>query len=313
MPKGLSMSETDKPRERSTRGAVIIGSGNIGTDLLFKLQRSPLLHCVGVIGIDPDSEGLALARSKGVETSHKGIAGLFDLSEKPFVAFDATTARSHVVHAQVLAENGIKAIDLTPAHLGPMVVPDVNLTAHLDVPNVNLISCAAQATVPIVAALKRSTGQLLYAETVSTVASKSAGPGTRQNVDEFTFTTRDAHMQVGGADRAKAIALFNPAEPPMMMANTIYALVHPGTDEAAVTDEVNQTAERIRQFVPGYRLRGPIFSEGQVTVFVDVEGAGDYLPKYSGNLDIITAAAIEVASELARAADEQPASREVHA
>jgi acetaldehyde dehydrogenase (acetylating) len=279
-----------------------VGSGNIGTDLLFKVLREPSLRCVGVIGIDQRSEGLAIARQRGIPTTDRGLDGMFEFAEKPAIVFDATTAAAHARHAEVLADHGIRSIDLTPAALGPMVVPDVNLMSNLDVPDINMVSCAAQATVPIVAALSRAAGGLSYAETVSTVASKSVGPGTRQNIDEFTQKTREALQQIGAAARGKAIALLNPAEPPQAMANTIYAITERDIDEDGIRTEIGATAERVRRVVPGFTMRGPIVDSRLIMVFTEVEGAGDYLPRYAGNLDIMTAAAVAVAKTLASAA-----------
>jgi acetaldehyde dehydrogenase (acetylating) len=283
----------------------ILGSGNIGADLMLKIAREPALELVVVAGIDPASEGLALARSRGHETTADGLDGILALDERPDLVFDATFARAHIVHAQRLAEEGIRAIDLTPAAVGPMVIPAVNLDEHLDAPNINMVSCVAQATVPIVHALRRALGEVRYAEIVSTVASRSAGPGTRQNIDEFTHKTRGAIEKLGGAQRGKAIVVLNPAEPPPLMHNTVYALGDDSTDLDLVRSEVAAIAERVRSYVPGYRFRGPTRSGEKLTVFTEVEGAGDFLPSYAGNLDIMTAAAIAVAKAIA--ARKQPA------
>jgi acetaldehyde dehydrogenase len=279
----------------------ILGSGNIGTDLLYKLTRSSVLKPILVAGIDPYSEGLALARSMGVETVSDGIDGLLREASGVRLVFDATSAKAHVRHARTLAEVGIPAVDLTPAARGPYVVPPVNLGEHLDAPNVNLVSCGGQATVPIVAAAARVT-DVDYAEIVSTIASKSAGPGTRQNIDEFTETTAAGLVRVGGAARGKAIIILNPAEPPIMMVNTVHMRV-PGAQEreADLRSSIHKMVEEVSTYVPGYRLRAdPVFDGERLSVFLEVAGAGDYLPKYAGNLDIMTAAAVATGERLAR-------------
>ena len=278
---------------RSIRVA-IVGTGNIGTDLLLKVERSPHLEVAGVAGIDPGSAGLRLARDHGHVVSDRGLAGLLDQVADIDLAFDATSAAAHPAHAELLAARGIRSVDLTPAALGPAVVPPVNLTEHRDAAEVNLVTCGAQATVPIVAALSR-VADVAYAETVSTVASRSAGPGTRQNIDEFTTATARALETIGGARAAKAIIILNPADPPIMMRNTIYArIAEPGEDAIgrAVTDAVADVAG----YVPGYHLAmAPLIADGVVTLMVEVEGAGDHLPPYAGNLDIMTSAAVRVA------------------
>lgn len=279
----------------------VLGSGNIGTDLLFKLSRSPVLEPVLVAGIDPYSEGLAIARGLGVRTVSDGIDGLLRDAPGVRVVFDATSAKAHVRHARALADAGIVAVDLTPAARGPYVVPPVNLGQHMAAPNVNLVSCGGQATVPIVAAAARVT-EVTYAEIVSTIASKSAGPGTRQNIDEFTETTAAGLVRVGGAGRGKAIIILNPAEPPIMMANTVHMRV-PGSEEHH--DELRASilamVDEVAGYVPGYRLRAdPVFDGERVSVFLEVAGAGDYLPTYAGNLDIMTAAALATGERLAR-------------
>jgi acetaldehyde dehydrogenase len=281
-----------------TLHVAILGSGNIGTDLMYKVIRNPALELAGVAGADPSSEGLARARALGVATSDRG-AGPF-LAEHPevAVAFDATSAHAHVQHAPLLASRGIRCIDLTPAALGPAVVPDVNLDEHLDAPDANLVTCGAQATVPVVAALS-ALGPVRYAEIVSTVASRSAGPGTRSNIDEFTVATARSLETLGGAGEGKAIIILNPAEPPIMMRNAVYAEIDgiaAGTAVAAVRDAVN----RVAAYVPGYHLATePLVSDGLLTAFIEVEGAGDYLPRFAGNLDIMTAAAVRVAERYA--------------
>jgi acetaldehyde dehydrogenase (acetylating) len=279
----------------------IIGSGNIGTDLLFKLHRSEVLQPILVAGIDPYSEGLALARDMGVKTTSDGIDGLLREAPDVVLAFDATSAKAHVRHARVLAEAGITAIDLTPAARGPYVVPPVNLGEHLDAGNVNLVSCGGQATIPIVAAAAR-VSPVDYAEIVSTIASRSAGPGTRQNIDEFTETTAAGLVRVGGARSGKAIIILNPAEPPIMMVNTVHMRVPGASDQRdALRDSILAMVAEVAGYVPGYRLRAdPVFDGDRVSVFLEVAGAGDYLPRYAGNLDIMTAAAVATGERLAR-------------
>jgi acetaldehyde dehydrogenase len=277
----------------------IIGSGNIGSDLLAKVARSEVLELVGVAGIDPASEGLARAAAAGVLTTHRGLPDLLARCEQIDVAFDATSARAHVEHASLLRACGIRCVDLTPAALGPAVVPSVNLGAHADALDVNLITCGAQATVPIVAALAR-VGRVAYAEIVSTISARSAGPGTRQNIDEFTQATAAALETVGGAERGKAIILLNPAEPPIVMRNTVYAELA-GVDAQAAVNAVEQVVDEVAAYVPGCHLTGPpIVDDGLVTVLLEVEGSGDYLPRYAGNLDIMTCAAVRVAESYAR-------------
>lgn len=284
--------------------AAIIGSGNIGTDLMYKLLRSPYLEMSAMIGIVADSEGLARARDLGIETSHEGIAFLQQNPEKAEIVFDATSAKAHVRHAKILRELGKIAVDLTPAARGPLVVPVVNLDQHIEGPNVNLITCGGQATIPMVYAVSR-VQSVEYAEIVATVASKSAGPGTRHNIDEFTQTTARALQEVGGAQSGKAIIILNPADPPIMMRDTIYCKIQE-PDEAAITESVRQVTAAVQQYVPGYRLKaGPLFDQEKdgsyrVTIMLEVTGAGDYLPAYAGNLDIMTAAATAVGERLAK-------------
>ena len=277
----------------------IIGSGNIGTDLMFKLRHNQYLELTLMVGIDPDSEGLALAKRHGYEATSDGIEGFAGRQEMADIVFEATSARVHKANAPILRELGKVAIDLTPAAVGPLVVPYVNIGDVLDLPNVNLGTCGAQATSPIVAAISR-VAPVAYAEMVSTIASKSAGPGTRQNIDEFTVTTAHALEKVGGAERGKAIIILNPAEPPIMMKNTVFAAVKE-MDREAILDSIQETVTGMQRYVPGYRLRTePLFDDEKVTVFIEVEGAGAYLPKYAGNLDIMTAAAVRVGEEFAK-------------
>jgi acetaldehyde dehydrogenase len=276
----------------------ILGSGNIGTDLMMKALRSEVLELVMVAGIDPASEGLARAREAGVATTTDGIHGLLAEPGSGAIVFDATSARAHKAHAPRLAEAGRIAVDLTPAALGPYVVPGVSTSDVMAGPNLNLISCGAQATIPMVHAVNR-VAPVRYAEIVATIASRSAGPGTRQNIDEFTQTTARGIERVGGAEQAKAIIVLNPAEPPIVMRDAIYALTGP-VDREAVTASVLDMVAAVRRYVPGYRLRGePIYDDEKVTVFVEVQGAGDYLPRYAGNLDIMTSAAVRVGEEIA--------------
>ena len=278
--------------------AGIIGSGNIGTDLLFKLLRSPLLEPSIEVGVDEQSEGLRLARERGVKTSARGIDDLLQESEVKIV-FDASGAKPHRVHAPLLQRAGMIAIDLTPAAVGPYVVPCINLDEHQDAPNVNLITCGAQATVPIVRAIGQAAG-VRYAEIIASLASKSAGIGTRQNIDEFTQTTARSLEQLGGAEKGKAIIVLNPAEPPITMQNTVYALVD-DPRPAAIVEAVHRMVAQVQAYVPGYRLKHePSVDGDKVTVQIQVEGSGDYLPKYAGNLDIITCAAVAVGEAMAR-------------
>lgn len=274
--------------------AVIIGSGNIGSDLMAKIDRSPVVELVGMAGIDPDSPGLARAAAAGVATSTTGLADLLEQVSDVDIAFDATSAYAHGDHAKLLAERGILSVDLTPAALGPAVIPAVNIDAHRDAPDINLVTCGAQATIPVVAAISEVT-ELPYAEIVSTISAASAGPGTRANIDEFTESTARALESVGGAQRGKAIMLLNPASPPVLMRNAIYADV-PAADEAAVLAAVERVVESVADYVPGYRQTAPpTIADGVLTVLLEVEGAGDYLPEYAGNLDIMTSAAVRLA------------------
>jgi acetaldehyde dehydrogenase len=286
----------------------ILGSGNIGTDLMYKLLKQPgHMKLSMVAGIDPASEGLARARSEGLETSHEGINGILADPEIQIV-FDATSAKAHVRHAKALREAGKIAIDLTPAARGPYVVPPVNLKQHLDEMNVNMVTCGGQATTPIVYGVSR-VQTVRYAEMVSTAASRSAGPGTRQNIDEFTETTANALEVMGGAKQGKALILLNPAEPPIIMRNTVYAVLEDEeADRAAITASLEAIAAEVQQYVPGYRMKEPIFDRrptpwGErpvVVVLLEVEGAGDFLPKYAGNLDIMTASARRVGEVMAQ-------------
>jgi len=277
----------------------IVGSGNIGTDLLFKLRHDPYLELALVVGVDPNSEGLAIARRHGFQTTHECMDGFLQYQEGIDIVFEATSARAHMANAPKYAELGKIAIDLTPAAVGPIVVPYVNVGDVLDLPNVNLGTCGAQATTPIMHAISRIT-KVPYGEIVSTIASKSAGPGTRANIDEFTQTTARTLVEVGGAEKGKAIIILNPAEPPIMMKNTVFAAVE-SVDREAIMASIDDAVAAVQQYVPGYHLRTePVFDDNRVTVFVEVEGAGAYLPKYAGNLDIETAAAVKVGEEFAK-------------
>ncbi|MEQ2525929.1 acetaldehyde dehydrogenase (acetylating) [Robertmurraya yapensis] len=279
----------------------VLGSGNIGTDLMLKLRRSEILELTTVIGIDPNSDGLRMAREFGFETIDTGIKGFLEKPELADIVFDATSAKAHIRHAKLLRDSRKQVLDLTPAAVGPFVVPSVNISEHLDADNINLITCGGQATIPIVHAINR-VQQVEYAEIVATISSKSAGPGTRANIDEFTQTTARGIEKIGGAKKGKAIIILNPAEPPIIMRDTIHVLLEDQlVDEERIITSVNEMAAQVQTYVPGYRLRQqPFFDGNRVTVFIEVEGAGDYLPKYSGNLDIMTAASVKVAEEWAK-------------
>lgn len=296
------------PAENKVKVA-ILGSGNIGTDLMFKILREPgHMELALLAGIEPQSEGLARARSLGINASHDGIQPILDDPELRIV-FDATSAHAHVRHAKLLREASRIAIDLTPAARGPYVIPPVNLGAHMDEQNVNLITCGGQATIPLVHAVSRVTA-VPYAEMVSTIASLSAGPGTRQNIDEFTFTTARGVEVIGGAEHGKAIIILNPADPPILMRNTIYILLgSEEVDRQAIVDSVEEMVTAVQAYVPGYRLKNePVFEvretpEGRrtlVAMLLEVTGAGDFLPPYAGNLDIMTASARQVGEVFAQ-------------
>jgi acetaldehyde dehydrogenase len=292
-----------------TVGVAVIGSGNIGTDLMIKVLRlSESLRMLALAGIDPDSDGLARARRLGVATTAAGVDGLIALPEFADVriVFDATSAGAHRHNNEVLQAHGRRVVDLTPAAIGPYVVPPVNLDEHLGEPNVNLVTCGGQATVPIVAAVG-AVSPVAYAEIVASIASKSAGPGTRANIDEFTVTTARALEVVGGAAKGKAIIVLNPADPPLLMRDTVYCVCPDrAADRTAIAASVEAMVKTVSGYVPGYRLKQEVqFSadpEGLlVTVFLEVSGAGHYLPAYAGNLDIMTSAALQVAERMAAA------------
>jgi acetaldehyde dehydrogenase len=300
-----------------TVGAAIIGSGNIGTDLMIKLLRlSPSLHVTAMVGIDPASDGLARARRAGVATSAGGVEALVAMPEfaDTAIVFDATSAGAHHHNNAVLSGGHVQVIDLTPAAIGPYVVPPVNLPVHLAAPNLNMVSCGGQATVPIVAAVSR-VAPVPYAEIVSSIASRSAGPGTRVNIDEFTETTARALETVGGAGRGKAIIILNPAEPPIIMRNTVFCVAEE-CDASAVRESVHQMVASVQEYVPGYLLKQavqvvalppgaqtPVGSVDRprlrVSVYLEVTGAAHYLPAYAGNLDIMTSAALRTARQIA--------------
>ncbi|MHA6250792.1 acetaldehyde dehydrogenase (acetylating) [Oceanobacillus sp. CAU 1775] len=279
----------------------IIGSGNIGSDLMVKLTKSNSLELTTMMGVDLSSRGMQHAKEIGLEVFDNGIDGLLEKPELVDIVFDATSASAHVHNAEVAKKLGKQMLDLTPAAIGPFVVPTVNLRDHLDAENVNLITCGGQATIPIIHAINQ-VAPVVYGEIIATISSKSAGPGTRANIDEFTETTAKGIEQVGGAKKGKAIIILNPAEPPIMMRDTVHAIVEEGTmDEEKITTSITEMAAKVQSYVPGYTLRTePIFEGNQVTVFLEIEGAGHYLPKYAGNLDIMTSAAVKVAEEFAK-------------
>ena len=281
----------------------LIGPGNIGTDLLYKLQRSPVLEPVWMVGIDPQSEGLTRAAEMGIKVTADGVDGLLPHVEADGVqiAFDATSAYVHAANSRKLNALGVMMIDLTPAAIGPYCVPPVNLRQHVGKRemNVNMVTCGGQATIPMVAAVSR-VQPVKYGEIVATVGSKSVGPGTRKNIDQFTRTTAGAVEKVGGAKQGKAIIIINPAEPPLIMRDTVHCLTETEPDQQKITESIHAMIAEVQKYVPGYRLvNGPVFDGNRVSVFMEVEGLGDFLPKYAGNLDIMTAAAARTAEMFA--------------
>jgi acetaldehyde/propanal dehydrogenase len=281
----------------------LIGPGNIGTDLLYKLQRSPLLEPVWMVGVDPTSEGLQRARAMGLKTTDQGIDGLLPHigADGIQIAFDATSAYVHPENSRKLNALGVLMIDLTPAAIGPFCVPPVNLKQHVGQGemNVNMVTCGGQATIPMIAAISQ-VQPVAYGEIVAAISSKSAGPGTRKNIDEFTRTTSSAIERVGGAKKGKAIIIINPAEPPLIMRDTVHCLTEDEPDQAKITASVHTMIKEVQKYVPGYRMvNGPVFDGKRVSIFLEVEGLGDFLPKYSGNLDIMTAAAARTAEMFA--------------
>lgn len=298
----------------------LIGSGNIGTDLMIKALRSPLLNPVWMVGIDENSDGLKRARALGLKTTHLGIDELLKHIEADNIqiAFDATSAYVHGENNRKLQIKGVKVIDLTPAAIGPYCVPAVNIESLMadteslsKTDNLNMVTCGGQATIPIIAAISRV--QIVdYGEIVATIASKSAGPGTRKNIDEFTRTTADAIEKIGGATQGKAIIVMNPAEPPLMMRDTVHCLTQDEPDQEAITASVLAMIEQVQQYVPGYQLKnGPVFDGKRVSVFLEVAGLGDYLPEYAGNLDIMTSAALRTGEMLAESLTTKPTESDV--
>ncbi|WP_042877608.1 acetaldehyde dehydrogenase (acetylating) [Cupriavidus necator] len=281
----------------------LIGPGNIGTDLLAKLMRSPVLEPVWMVGIDPESDGLKRARELGLKTTAEGVDGLVPhvIADNVQIAFDATSAYVHAENSRKLNALGVMMIDLTPAAIGPYCVPPVNLKEHLGSRemNVNMVTCGGQATIPIVHAISR-VQPVAYGEIVATVSSRSVGPGTRKNIDEFTRTTAAAVKEVGGAKEGKAIIVINPAEPPLIMRDTVHCLTEVDPDQQRIVASVNAMIADVQRYVPGYKLvNGPVFDGRRVSVYLEVEGLGDYLPRYAGNLDIMTAAAARTAEMFA--------------
>ena len=277
----------------------IIGTGNIGSDLLMKVLRSDVLECGIFAGHSPDSKGIARAGEHGVPVTYDSIRYIEENPGCCQIVFDATSARVHEQNAPILKRLGKYAIDLTPAHIGPFCVPQVNLDAAMEQDNVNCVTCGGQATVPLARTIS-DVAEVKYLEIVATIASKSAGIGTRNNIDEFTQSTKEALIELGGIDKAKAIIILNPAEPPITMHNTIYALID-NPDMEAISKAIKRTEKELQKYVPGYKVvLGPVYENGRVTTSIEVTGSGDFLPAYAGNLDIITCAAVEIAENYAR-------------
>lgn len=281
--------------------AGIIGSGNIGSDLMMKLFKSEWIEPTAMIGLDATSRGMIEAKELGLEVYAGGIDEWAEKSGKLDILFDATSAKAHEHNDKVAEANGVLMIDLTPAAIGPFVSPTVNLKEHLDARNVNMVTCGGQATTPIIQAINE-VAPVEYAEIVATISSKSAGPGTRANIDEFTETTSKAIEDLGGAKKGKAIIVLNPADPPILMRDTIFVLVEEDAmNEELITEAIEKRVAEVQEYVPGYRIRSkPLFDNNKISIFVEVEGAGDFLPAYSGNLDIMTASAVRVAEEFAK-------------
>ncbi len=293
--------------------AAIVGPGNIGTDLMFKLlRRSEWITPTTMIGVDPTADGLRRAASIGLQASAEGVDWLLAQDERPDIVFECTSAKAHAANAPRYEEAGIVAVDLTPAAVGPFCSPPVNLDINRDAMNLNMITCGGQATIPVVAAIHQATGRVPYAEIVASLSSRSAGPGTRANIDEFTETTSQAIEVVGGADKGKAIIILNPVEPPMKMRNTVFAAIpaeyaEPGAAQDKLTESIYAMRDKVREYVPGYDFKAdPQYDPARdtwngmarVAVFIEVVGRGDYLPDYAGNLDIITAAAARIGDVL---------------
>ncbi|MGB8408147.1 MAG: acetaldehyde dehydrogenase (acetylating) [Mycobacterium sp.] len=294
--------------------AAIVGPGNIGADLLVKLQRTENIDVRYMVGVDPASDGLALARRWGVEASAGGVDWLLAQDELPHLVFEATSAAAHVANAPRYAAAGITAIDLTPAAVGPLLCPAVNLDNNLNAENLNMITCGGQATIPMVHAVSRVV-DVQYAEIVASISARSAGPGTRANIDEFTETTASALRSIGGALRGKAIIILNPVEPPLIMRDTIFCAIPPESDRDAINDSVHRMEAAVQEYVPGYQLvADPQFDDPQpewqgnmrVSIFLEVRGNGDYLPPWAGNLDIMTAAAVRVGETISIARQDDP-------